>query len=51
MDEQKVNAARDELLNQIDSWIATDEQKNSTKEQIKNMPLEEFANWMNKHNI
>jgi len=51
MDENKIKEAKDKLLGEIDSWLATDDQKAATKEQIKAMPNEEFASWMKKHGM
>lgn len=50
MDEEEIKKLKEQIIEQIDSWHASDEQKAQAKEQIKEMDNEKFAEFLAKNN-
>lgn len=48
---EELNKIKEELIGQIDSWKASDEQKNAAKQQIREMPEDKFEEFLAKNNV
>lgn len=51
MDKKELEKIKGELISQIDSWHASDEQKQQAKQQMKEMPDDKFEEFLVKNNV
>lgn len=51
MEKEELEKIKEELIAQIDSWQASDEQKEAAKEQFEDMPDDKFEEFLIKNNV
>lgn len=51
MNKEELKKIKEELISQIDSWQASDEQKQAAKEQISSLPDDKFEEFLAKNNV
>jgi len=51
INEEQAKKIKEQIIQQIDSWHASEEQKNQAKEQIKNLPANELEDFLVKNKL
>ena len=51
LNEEEIKDIKKQIISQIDSWHASDEQKKQAKQQIEEMPAEELEAFLAKNKI
>lgn len=51
MEKEELDKIKEQLVQQIDSWKASDEQKETAKKEIRDMPDDKFEEFLNKNKV